>query len=152
MAFEIKILILEDQPTLVMKTVTPAKKLPEFFGKAFGGVMAYLAELGEQPVGMPFGAYFNLDMSALEMSAGFPVGKSLPGKGEIVHEVIPGGKFLSTVFEGPYNAMEPVYTALNEYAKQNGFELTGVAYEYYLNDPTEGENVIPITEIRFPLK
>ena len=77
MAYEIKLLELPNQPTLVMHDVLPVEKLPEFFGKAFGGIMAYLGELGEQPVGMPFGAYHNLDMTALDVEAGFPVARNL---------------------------------------------------------------------------
>jgi effector-binding domain-containing protein len=152
MAYEIKVMELPDQPTLVMRDVVAVENLPGFFGKAFGSVMQYLGELGESPSGMPFGVYYNLDMSALNIAAGFLVGKPIEGKGEILAEIIPGGKFLSTIYEGPYDSMEPVYTALSDYAKEHGLEPTGVAYEYYLNDPGEGPEIIPLTEIRLPLK
>ena len=46
MSYEIKLLELPDQPTLVMRST--------------------------MPVGMPFGAYYNLDMNALDVEAGFP--------------------------------------------------------------------------------
>jgi len=77
MDFDIKILDLPEQPTLCMKTTTSVEKLPEFFGKAFGGIMTHLAEIGEYPAGMPFGAYLNLDMTALEVEAGFPLARKL---------------------------------------------------------------------------
>ena len=152
MSYEIKVIELPDQPTLVMRTIVAVEKLPEFFGKAFGGVMEYLGELGASPSGMPFGAYYNLDMSALNIAAGFPVGKPIKGAGEILAEIIPGGKFLSTIHKGSYDSMEPAYTVMSDYAKTNGLTPTGVVYEYYLNDPGEGPDVIPLTEIRFPLK
>ena len=152
MTYDIKVLELPDQPTLVMRTIVAVEKLPDFFGKAYGGIMKYLGKLGEAPAGMPFGAYFNMDMSALEVAAGFPVSKPIEGKGDILAETIPGGKFLSTVHEGPYDSVEPAYNAMSEYAKANGLEPTGVAYEYYLNDPSESPDVIPLTEIRYPLK
>jgi len=152
MSYEIKVIELPDQPTLVMRTIVAVEKLPRFFGKAFGGVMEYLGELGESPSGMPFGAYYNMDMSDLNTAAGFPVGKPIKGVGEILAEIIPGGKFLSTIHEGSYDSMEPAYTAMSDYAKTNGLTPSGVVYECYLNDPGEGPDVIPLTEIRFPLK
>ena len=152
MDYEIKLLDLPAQPVLVMRTVTPVEKLPEFFGKAFGGVMAYLGELGEAPSGMPFGAYYNLDMQALEVEAGFPVASKLPDKGEIKCQEIPAGKFVSTIHHGAYDTMVPAYEALTEWAKANHFEPSGVAFEYYLNDPNEDPSIVAETEVRFPVK
>jgi effector-binding domain-containing protein len=152
MSYEIKLLELPDQPTLVIRSMLPVGKLPEFFGKAYGGIMTYLTELGEYPAGMPFGAYFNLDMNALEIEAGFPVARKLEGKGEIKAGMIPGGKFLSTTHIGAYDTMKPAYEALAQWAKAKGYEPTGVAYEYYLNDPSSDPLIKAETEIRFPIK
>jgi len=152
MEYEIKLLDLPAQPVLVMRAVVPVEKLPEFFGKAFGGVMAYLGEIGEAPAGMPFGAYFNLDMSALEVEAGFPVANKLPGKGEILCKEIPAGKFVSSVHRGAYDSVAPAYEALTEWAKANHYEPSGVAYEYYLNDPSADPSIVAETEVRFPVK
>ena len=152
MIYEIKLLELPDQPILVMRDIVAVENLPEFFGKAFGSVMQYLGELRESPGGMPFGAYYNLDMKALNIAAGFPVEKSIEGKGEILAEIIPSGKFLSTIHKGAYDLVEPAYKALSDYTKEHGLEPTRVVYEYYLNDPGEGPEIIPLTEIRFPLK
>ncbi|MCX6827162.1 MAG: GyrI-like domain-containing protein [candidate division Zixibacteria bacterium] len=152
MSYEIKLLELPDQPTLVMRSIMPVGKLPEFFGKAYGGIMAYLGDLGEYPTGMPFCAYYNLDMNALDVEAGFPVAKKFEGKGEIKPNVIPGGKFISTIHIGAYDSVQPAYDSLVQWAKDNGIEPTGIAYEYYLNDPSSDPSIKPETEIRFPLK
>ena len=152
MPYEINLIEMPDQPTLIMKTITPVEKLPEFFGRAYGGIMAYLGELGENPTGMPFGAYFNLDMTALIVEAGFPVNKKFEDKGDVKSGIIPGGKFISTLHRGAYDSVGPAYDALTNWAKENGYEPTGIAYEYYLNDPTESPAVIPETEIRLSLK
>lgn len=152
MNYEIKLLELPDQPTLVMRAIVAVGKLPEFFGKAYEGIMSYLGELGENPAGMPFGSYFNMDMNALDVEAGFPVARNIEGKSEIKAGVIPGGKFISTIHIGAYDSVKPAYDALAQWAKDNGYEPTGVAYEYYLNDPTADPSIKPETEIRFPLK
>jgi effector-binding domain-containing protein len=151
MDYMITLLDLPDQPTLTMRETHAVEKLPAFFTKAFGGVMAYLQELGEAPAGMPFGAYYNLDMSALDVEAGFPVAKGLQSKGEVKASVIPGGKFISTVFKGPYDKMKPVYDALTKWAQVNGYQPSGIAYEYYLNDPSESPDIVAETEVRLPV-
>jgi effector-binding domain-containing protein len=152
MDYEIKLLVLPAQPVLVMRSVLPVEKLPEFFGKAFGGVMAYLGESSEAPTGMPFGAYYNLDMSALEVEAGFPVARKLPDKGEIVCKDIPAGKYVSTMHRGPYDTVMSAYEALTEWAKANHYIPSGIAYEYYLNDPSADPSIVAETEIRIPVK
>jgi effector-binding domain-containing protein len=152
MSYEIKLMELPDQLALTMRTTLAVEKLPEFFGKAFGGIMAYLEEMKEYPSGMPFGAYYNLDMRALDVEAGFPVSKTLASKGEIKATVIPGGKYISTIHKGAYDTVQPAYDALAAWAKQHGYETTGVAYEYYLNDPNEDPSIVAETEIRFALK
>ena len=72
MTFDIKVSELPNQLTLAIRTIIVVEKLPDFFGKAYGSIMKYLEELGEAPTGMPFGTYFNMDMNALEVAAGFP--------------------------------------------------------------------------------
>ena len=152
MEYTIKLLELNNQPTLTMRAIYPVEKLPEFFGTAYDSVMAYLQELGVEPAGMPFGIYYNLDMSALDIEAGFPVARVLPGKGEISASIIPGGKYISTLHIGSYDSMKPAYDALTEWSERNCYEPTGIAYEYYLNDPNAGPGIVPETEIRFPVK
>ncbi len=114
--------------------------------------MAYLEELGESVSGMPYAAYYNLDMQALDVEAGFPTSKNLPGRGEIMSSSIKGGKFLSTIHKGSYDTMAPAYDALKEFAYHKEYSLSGLAYEYYLNDPSEDPSGIPLTEIRVPLE
>jgi effector-binding domain-containing protein len=152
MSYEFKVFELPDQPTLVMRSTMPVGKLPEFFGKAYGGIMAYLTEMSDYPAGMPFAAYYNLDMNAMDVEAGFPVTHKILGKDEIQSGMIPGGKFLSTLHIDSYDSLKTAYDALAQWARDNGYEPTGVAYEYYLNDPSSDPSIKPETEIRFPVK
>ena len=152
MDYEIKLLELPDQHVLSMRTTTAMEDLPKFLGKAYNDVMQYMTELGQGPSGMPFAAYYNLDMKALEIEAGFPVATALPAKGEILSNVIPAAKFATTIHRGSYDTMVPAYEALNDWIKANNYEATGVAYEYYLNDPSSDPSIVAETEVRFPLK
>lgn len=152
MSYQIKLLELPDQSTLSIREIHAVQELPQFFSKAYGMIMQYLGKLGQTPTGMPFAAYYNLDMQHLDVEAGFPVGGAFEGQAEVKPGKIPGGKFASTIHVGPYDGVEPAYNALNVWIKQHGYEPTGVAYEYYLNDPSEKPGVIPETEIRLPIK
>ncbi len=152
MNYDCRIVEVKDQPVLTMCTVAAVEDLPAFLGEAFSAIGQYLDEIGEQPTGMPFAAYHNMDMKALEVEAGFPVARMVPGKGKIESGKINGGKFGITLHVGEYDSVGPAYDALAAFVKQKGYTPSGVAYEYYLNDPSENPNVKPETEIRFPLK
>jgi len=152
MSCQIRIIATQDQPVLEVREVLPVERMPEFFGRAYRSIIDYLSEMGEQPTGMPYGAFYNLDMSALDVAAGFPVSRTLPGKGEVRNGLIPGGDYVTTIHCGAYDLVSPAYDALVQWAKENNREATGVAYEYYLNDPSGDPSIIPETEIRLPLK
>ena len=139
-------------PTLSVRTRTAVQELPKTMHKAFGAIVQYLVEIGEQPESPAYAAYYNMDMQNLDVEIGFPVSKKLPGKDDIKTSEIPAGKYASCVFTGPYRDIEPAYNALSQWIKENGYEFTGVAYELYLNDPDVTPSNELKTEILFPLK
>jgi len=140
------------QPTLSIRTRTPVQDLPQVLGKAYGAIAQYLGKLGEQPVGPPFVAYYNMDMQNLDVEIGFPVSGRFPGKDDIAACEIPAGKVAACLYVGPYNEIEPAYKALSQWIEDNGYEATGVAYEMYLSDPTQTSPQELKTQIVFPLK
>ncbi|MEW5961536.1 MAG: GyrI-like domain-containing protein, partial [Chloroflexota bacterium] len=125
------------QKTLSIRTRAAVQDLPQVFGQGYGAIAQYLGELGEQPSGPPFAAYYNMDMDNLDVELGFPVVRQLAGKDEIKAGEIPGGRVATCLYTGPYSAIEPAYTTLMEWMKDNGYEGSGVSYELYLNDPAE---------------
>ncbi len=94
----------QEQPaqfSLYIRTRAAVQELPKVFGEAFGEIMQYLGELGENPTGMPFAAYHNMDMQDLDLEIGFPVSRELPGKGRVVPGEIPGGQWATLMHIGP---------------------------------------------------
>jgi effector-binding domain-containing protein len=140
------------QPSLSIRTTTSIKELPNELGRAYGAIGQYMGEIGAQPAGAPYAAYFTFEMESMDIEIGFPVASSLPGSGEIQSTEIPAGKVARTVYTGPYNKIEPAYNALTAYAEEQGYEPTGVAYEFYLNDPGEVAPEELLTQIVFRLK
>jgi effector-binding domain-containing protein len=139
------------QPALTVRMHAAVQDLPQALGKAYSAIMQYLGELGEQPTGMPFAAYYNMDMQNLDIEAGFPVARKIAGKGEIQASEFPGGKLASAIHIGPYEQMMSAYETLTQWIKANGYEATGVAYELYYSEPGTPPQEIK-TEIVFPLK
>lgn len=140
------------QPTLAIRVKTTAQALPQLLAKAYGAIAQYLAEAGEQAAGPPFVAYYTLDMQALEVEIGFPIAKELAGKGEIQAGVLPSGLVATCLYTGPYHEMAPAYDALSQWIHALGSTATGVAYEHYLNDPSQTPPQALQTELVFPLK
>ena len=138
--------------TLTVRTRSPVQNLPIVLGEAYGAIMTYLGELGEDPTGMPFVIYYNMDMQDLDIEIGFPVSKELPDKDTMKTSEIPAGKYATTLHVGPYETMEPTYNAFNKWLEDNGHETIGTAIEFYLNDPREVGPENTKTEIQFPLK
>ena len=143
---------LAEQPVLSIRTRSSVVSLPKVLGKAFEQLEARLKELGEEPAGAPFVAYYNMNMLNLDIEIGFPVKKLLEENAEIKATTQPAGKYAMTMHQGPYGKIRPAYNALTKKVKEEGFQSTGIAYEYYLNDP---ENTKPndlLTQVVFPLK
>jgi effector-binding domain-containing protein len=139
------------QPTLFVRSICAVQDLPKFFGKTFGDIIQYLESLGEQPTGAAYAIYYNMDMQALDMQAGFPVVHPIPGKGDIQSGEIPAGRYASGLNIGPYDKMEPFYDALNQWVKAQGGEVTGVAFEWYFSPPETPPQEVK-TEVWLALK
>jgi len=140
------------QPTLSIRTRTPIDGLPGLLGESYGKIAGFLAELGEEPGGAPFAAFYNMDMQDLDVEIGFPVKKLLAGKDDIRASEVPGGKLGYALHTGRYGDIAPAYEALTQYVKERGYEPTGVSYEFYLNDPENTPQDELETQILFPLK
>lgn len=140
------------QPVLAIRVITAVGNLPQEIGKAYGSIMQYLNELGEQPAEAPYTAYYNLDMEHLDVEMGFPVSKSLPEKNEIKSGEIPAGKYAECMYKGPYAEMVPAYDAMNKWIAEKGHEATGISYEVYYNSPSDVPESELLTKIMFPLK
>ncbi|MEA4926736.1 MAG: GyrI-like domain-containing protein [Syntrophomonadaceae bacterium] len=139
-------------PTLAVRTRTAVARLPQVLGQTYDAIYQYMQEIGERPIEAAYAAYHNMDMSDLEVEIGFVAAKPLPGRGKIIGSEIPGGKRASVMYKGPYNQMESVYQAFNDWMAANHHTPTGVVYELYYNDPSQVPESELLTRIVFPLK
>lgn len=140
------------QPALCVHTRISVQQMSQALGQAYGEIERYLGELGQNPVGPPFVSYYNIDMNDLEIDIGFPVAGKIPDRGEIQSRELPAGPFATYLYKGPYEGIGDGYETLTHWMEEEGYEATGVSYEYYLNDPETTPPQELLTEIRFPLK
>ncbi len=140
------------QPALIVHTRTTAGDLPALLGQVYGRIISYLGAQAEQVAVMPFVAYYNLDMQDLEIDAGFTVAREIPGEGDLQAVFIPGGQFAASTHYGPSGDCGPAYEALAAWIAEHGREATGMAYEFYLNDPATIAPEQIEMRILFPLK
>lgn len=139
------------RPALSIRTRTPVTHLPQEMGKIYGTIYQYMLEIGAEPGEAAYAAYYNMDMNDLDVEIGFLVAKPVPGRGEIQNSEIPGGKQVSAMYKGPYSQMEPVYNAMAGWMESNNYVPTGIAYEFYYNDPSQVPESELLTKIVFPL-
>jgi effector-binding domain-containing protein len=140
------------QPTLYIRRRTPAQNLAQVLGQAYAAIWQYLEELKEKPAGPPFVVYHNMDKNNLDCDIGFPVSRKLATKGDIQAGMTPSGKVATCLHTGPYDKLGIAYEELNKWVAEHHYQVTGVAYEVYLNDPTETPQSKLQTQIVFPVK
>ncbi|OPX88494.1 MAG: Bacterial transcription activator, effector binding domain [Pelotomaculum sp. PtaB.Bin104] len=142
----------EEQPVLSIRTRTAVENLPKVIGEAYGKIMGYMAQLGEHPAGVPYTAYYNMDMQDLDVEMGFPVAKARPGQGDVQAGAIPAGRYVTCMYKGPYSQMEEPYNEITKWMAEKGYEPLGVSYEYYYNSPEEVPESELLTKIAIAIK
>jgi effector-binding domain-containing protein len=149
---DIELKDLPAQPTLCIRTRTSLDKLPQTIGEGYHKIAAYMEELGEKPVDVPFTAYYNMDMQDMDVEMGFPASKPLPGKGDIKTGKTMAGKAAVCMYKGSYSAMEKVYNERFKWSGEKGCQPKGACYEYYYNSPGEVPESELLTRIVIPVK
>ena len=152
MFYDLKLEEQKQQPVLSVRTRTTIEELPNIIGKYYGAIMAYMGELGEQPIIAPYTSYYTLYMQDIVVVMCFPVAARLPGKDEIQAGSLPEGKSVSCMYQGAYSEMEEPYKEIMQWIAEHGYEPTGVYYEYYFNSPAEVAESELLTKIVIPLK
>lgn len=152
MSYECEIITRAEQHAIALRTRTHVGNLPNLMGPTYGKIAHYLGEKSLAPAGAPYTAYYNMDMQDLDVEIGIPVLEPVDDVDDLQVTTIPGGKMATCIHKGPYNNIEAAYNALMAFLEGEGVEATGVAYEYYLNDPTEIPPQELLTQIFFPLK
>jgi flavin reductase (DIM6/NTAB) family NADH-FMN oxidoreductase RutF/effector-binding domain-containing protein len=139
------------QPTLTIRYQEAAGNIQQIIGQALFAIARYAGELGVDPAGAPFVAYHGMNGYNMDVEIGFTFEQKIKGKDNIQTNEIPGGKYASCIHIGPYDQLGRARAALNQWMLKNGYNGTGVSYEFYLNNPQRIPPDKLETQIIFPL-
>ena len=142
---------LESQPAVVVCRRVAVTDFGEALADIFPRVFRHIADAGQQPAGMPFMRYFSMDGVACDIAAGMPVREAIPGAGDIEPHVLPGGKALTALHVGPYEAVGSVWMQVMRRARELGSECKFGGWDVYTNDPGEVAPEARETRIYLPV-
>jgi effector-binding domain-containing protein len=128
---------LSSRPALTIRTRIRGDGIASLFESGYESIARLLKEKGKLPSGPPFALYYHMDGDDFEVEFGFPVKEPVDGSGSIKATWTPSGKALITVYTGPYSNLESAYEFLMTCVAENKLTPNGVAYEVYLDDPSE---------------
>jgi effector-binding domain-containing protein len=143
------------QPTMVVHGKVKLEDIPRFLGRVYSTVERQVHESGAHVTGDPFARYRPLDAEyrEFEIEAGVPVQVAAAGHGEVEASHLPAGPAVVTFHTGPYERMEPAYSALTAWLQDRGLEADGPAWEIYHTDAdTQPDPAIWRTEIVQPYR
>jgi effector-binding domain-containing protein len=126
-------------------------------GQLYGELFGYL---GGQGITTPAGPTMfichdpEFKESDVDVEAGVPIGKAIPGADRIKVYELPGmAAAACTVYQGPYENIGEAYRAIMAWAESHGYQITGPDRELYLTSPNDTRDSNQyVTEIQFPVK
>jgi len=145
---------IEAAKALVIKATIKTSEISAKTGELFSKLIGYMQENGIQMTGPPFTKYYSWDPEGeTEMEAGAPVEQVVETQGEIQYVELPAVKVATALHTGPYEAVGPVYEAIEKFIEKEGLRVAGAVWEVYLTDPnTEPDPNKYKTQVYFPVE
>ena len=149
MNYEIVIKDVEPIRVAFMRYNGPATGASKFMPNVFKAIQG-------KANGAPFICYNVMDQATMtgEMDLCVPTAEQPNGNGITVKDT-PRIKAISATYVGPYETMQPVYQAIEQYAQENKLMLQPPFREVFIKGPgmiIKGNPNKYITEILFPIK
>lgn len=135
-----------EQPYAAIRALVTMKTLDEIAPGCIETLFRRLDERGITPDGPLFFRYLAIDMDAdLEIDFGVAVAEPIEPDEVLVAGTIPGGRYASVTYFGPYDDLYDVNTVMIGFAKERGLrfdqhaegtsDVFGGRFEFYLTDP-----------------
>lgn len=148
-----EVVAIDPQHAAVVRAEVPVEELPSVFDRAFHAVVEAVQAQGLEITGPPFGFYPRMPAETVEVAAGFPVTGPVTPIGEVTALELPGGRAVTAMHVGSYDALAQTYDELVEWVTAQGFELADHVWEAYLTDPAaEPDPAAWQTLITWPLR
>ncbi|MDB5540200.1 MAG: transcription activator, effector binding [Devosia sp.] len=163
MLSEPRIVTRPDQPFAAIRLTLDRSDIPTDAPPLIGEVAGWLASKGAAPAGAPFFNYLEMGPGEqLKMEVGFPTDEQLEGDGRVRAGTIPGGRFGTLTYTGPYEGLYDANVALGDWLGRQGVpkpkpgrgagEYDSSLLEIYETDPqVEPDPQKWVTEVVFRL-
>lgn len=126
-----------EQRTAVLRAEVPLGELRDFFGSAFGTVLAAARAQNAHLAGPPFALYRGMPRETIDVEAGFPITGDFHGPADVEASSLPDVQAYEAMHVGPYETLTRTYEAIQQRIRADGFTPADVMWEYYLSGPAD---------------
>ena len=147
-AFQTESVVLEPQPTAVVRGHVEQPDLPGFLGAAFGETIQAITAQQHAPAGPPFARY-RMRGTGFDVEAGFPSTGPVTPAGRVEPGELPGGTAAEVLYRGDYAGVGAAYEAAEKWLAENQYAPSGDPWEAYLDEPGVAE---PRTLVHLPYR
>ena len=124
------------QPTAAIRFQCKASELMATLATVFPEVIGCVKESGAKLAGgVPYTRILGRDGDQLDVEAGIPIAKAIPGKGRVKSSELPAGRALMTWHFGPYEELRAAHDELRRQAAARKLQPRGGSWETYWTDP-----------------
>jgi DNA-binding transcriptional MerR regulator len=155
MTYDVRTKEVAPQQIISIPMRTRLAELGNAAGGAFGELFAHLGRAGAAPAGPPFALYHGApgEDEQVDVELCVPVSRPMSGGGRISGRELPGGPTAYTLHCGRYDAVGPVYAALQRWIQEHGHECADAPREIYLVGPQQVSDPAELrTEIQWPIR
>jgi AraC family transcriptional regulator len=128
---------LAPQPVLVVRRRVKRADIAKALGEMLGAVFVHAQRAGATLVGQPFTRYLDWGPGLVSIEAGLPIAARVEGEGDVLAEVLPGGRVAVTTHRGPYEQLVDAHAAVQQWIEERGLHAKGSPWEVYVTDPAD---------------
>ncbi len=154
MTYDVRTKEVAPQQIVAIRMRTRLVDIANEAGRAMGELFGHLGRAGAPPAGPPFSLYHGAPSEDEQVDVEFcvPVSRPMSGAGRISGRELAGGPAAYTLHCGPYDAVGPVYAALQRWIQEHGHECADSPREIYLVGPQQVRDPTELrTEIQWPI-
>jgi len=138
----------------ITETVSMTELSPDFFGKNFSKINAYLGKEMQNSNRPPFTIFheWNEETRQTRVEIAIPLMSMMEGNQNIKKREMASSDALYVDYYGPYEFTGKAHQAISEYAMANETELVGMGLEIYVTDPSvEADTSKWLTKVVYPI-
>ena len=137
MKYEVSERTLAPQPVLVMRRRIKRAEIAKVLGELLGTVFLHAQRAGATLVGQPFTRHLDWGPGLITIETGLPIASRVEGEGDVLAELLPGGRTAFTTHRGPYEQLVDAHAAVQQWIEDQGHHANGSPWEVYVTDPAD---------------